>query len=269
MNKISLGNKIIGDESDPYIIAEIGVNHEGSIDAAINLIELAAKGGANAAKFQTYKASKLAIQNSPAYWDLNEESTKSQHELFSKYDKFDCADYERLAEVCKDNGVDFLSTPFDLESVDFLDPLVPFFKIASADITNIPLLRRVAAKGKPVIISTGASTIGEIASALNELNRHGSKEIALLHCVLNYPTPNERAYLGTIQDLKERFPNTVVGYSDHTVPDDSMFVVTTAISMGARIIEKHFTDDRSKKVTIIIILWIKNCSLNFAIMLVN
>ena len=153
---IKLGDRIISSESKPYIIAEIGVNHEGSMDQAKRLIDLAKEGGADAAKFQTYKADTLASKQSPAYWDLTKESTKSQHELFKKYDAFNPDDYLRLAQYCNNQNIDFLSTPFDDDSIDFLEPVMPFFKIASADITSIPLLRKIAKKNKAIVLSTGA-----------------------------------------------------------------------------------------------------------------
>ena len=229
---------------DPYVIAEIGVNHEGSLEKAKELIELAKKGGANAAKFQSYKASKLASIHSPSYWDLSKERIESQHELFSKYDHFSENEYVKLAQHCSDIGIDFLSTPFDLEAVDFLDHLMPLYKIASADITNLPLLRRIAKKQKPVILSTGASKVWEIALAIAELRKNGAQSIALLHCVLNYPTENQHANLNMIHELKHYFPECLIGYSDHTIPDKDMSVLTTAYLLGAGIIEKHFTDNK-------------------------
>ena len=153
MNSIKLGNSIINKKSKPYIIAEIGVNHEGSLEKAKELIELAAKGGANAAKFQTYKANKLASKTSPAYWDLKKEPTKSQFKLFQKFDTFSTKDYKELANYCKKLRINFLSTPFDLEAASFLSNLVPAFKIASADLTNFPLLKKCASFNKPVILS--------------------------------------------------------------------------------------------------------------------
>ena len=133
-NSLRLGSRIITEESRPYIIAEIGVNHEGSLKKAEELINLAKEGGADAVKFQTYKAEKLASKNSPAYWDTRKEKTKSQFQLFKKYDNFEKKDYIHLYNYSKNKEIDFLSTPFDLDSIDFLDSLVPFYKVASADI---------------------------------------------------------------------------------------------------------------------------------------
>jgi sialic acid synthase SpsE len=244
-NSIILGNRIINSRSKPYIIAEIGVNHEGSIDQAKRLIDLAKQGGADAAKFQSYKAHTLASKHSPAYWDTSKEPTPSQFVLFQKYDNFEPDDYIKLAEHCKENEIDFLSTPFDDTAIDFLDSIVPFFKIASADLTNTPFLRKVAAKGKPVVLSTGASTLGEIDLAIDVLTRAGCKDLALLHCILNYPTENKNAHLRMIEGLKRAYPNHVVGFSDHTLPDDAMTSLVTAYLLGAAIIEKHFTHDKT------------------------
>ena len=243
--EIRLGSKLITDESLPYIIAEIGVNHGGDLALAKKLIELAKEGGADAAKFQTYKADRIASKNSPAYWDLSKEPTTSQHQLFQKYDAFGPDEYRTLAKHCESIGIDFVSTPFDSGAVELLNPLMPFFKIASADLTNVPMLRQVANTGKPVVLSTGASTSEEVKTAVETLRRAGCSQLSLLHCVLNYPTADENAHLGMISGLRQDYPSLVIGYSDHTVPDPSMTACTTAYLLGARIIEKHFTHDKS------------------------
>ena len=138
---MQIGSRFVGPETLPYIIAEIGVNHEGSLEKAKELIDLAKKSGGHAAKFQSYKASTIASRHSPAYWDLKEEPTKSQFELFQKYDVFNSREYQILADYCRKVGIDFLSTPFDLDFVDSLDSLMSAFKVASADITKVHLLR--------------------------------------------------------------------------------------------------------------------------------
>jgi len=242
---IALGTKLINSQSAPYVIAEIGVNHEGSLEQAKRLIDLAKKGGADAAKFQSYKAGKLASKHSPSYWDTSKEPTRSQHELFKKFDNFSSEDYIALAKHCQQVDIDFLSTPFDDDAIEFLNPLVPFFKIASADITNIPFLRKVASKRKPVVLSTGASTLSEVDIAVETLDRAGCESVALLHCILNYPTTNAHAHLRMIEGLKRAYPNHVIGYSDHTLPDESMTPLLTAHLLGAVILEKHFTHDKT------------------------
>ncbi len=230
----------------PYIIAEIGVNHECSIKMAKELILSAKKGGAQAVKFQTYKAEKIVKKNSKAYWDLKKEKTKNQYELFSKLDKFNLEDYKKLYEYSKKIKIDFLSTPFDLESVDILKSLVPAFKISSSDINNFPLIRKIADTKKPVILSTGASNIKEIKRALQILSKN-TKKIVIMHCVLNYPTKDVDANLGMIVDLKKKFPKFLHGYSDHTLPSYNMINLTTAFMLGAKVIEKHFTNNKKLK----------------------
>tara|TARA_Y100001935_G_C17303362_1_gene510706 strand:- start:1066 stop:2145 length:1080 start_codon:yes stop_codon:yes gene_type:complete len=245
INNIKLGNRLVTSESKPYIIAEIGVNHEGSLDKAKDLIDLAKEGGADAAKFQSYKAETLASKHSPAYWDTTKEPTQSQHELFKKYDQFEPDDYISLYEHCKNNKIDFLSTPFDDDAIEFLDPIIPFFKIASADITNMPFLRKIAAKGKPIVLSTGASNTEEIDIAILTIKNAGCPDLALLHCILNYPTLFEQAHLRMIKGLSKKYPDHIIGYSDHTLPDDSMTSLVSAHLLGAVIIEKHFTHDKN------------------------
>src|SRR5215212_7379523 len=240
-----LAARVVTEKSPPYVIAEIGVNHGGSLDLALQLIDLAKAGGADAAKFQTYKADTLASKHSPAYWDLSKEPTTSQHKLFQKYDSFGPSEYRALAKHCEEVEIDFVSTPFDKSAVELLDPLMPFFKIASADLTNTPLLRQVAETGKPVVLSTGASTAQEVHHAVTTLRSAGCEELSLLHCVLNYPTADENAHLGMITGLRRDYPELVIGYSDHTVPDEAMTALTASYLLGARVIEKHFTHDKS------------------------
>lgn len=235
----------VGSVLDPYIIAEIGVNHAGSMELAKRLIDEAVEGGAHAAKFQTYKADRLASKYSPAYWDRSKEPTETQFKLFQKFDSFGPEQYQQLAAYCSEKGIHFISTPFHDEAVDELDPLVPVFKIASADVTNVPLLRKVGATNKPVIMSTGASTLAEIEFAVNTLYEAGAKEIALLHCVLNYPTPHEDAQLWHIDSLKRAFPLLAIGYSDHVPPTVGMPAMEVASLRGAVILEKHFTHDKT------------------------
>lgn len=234
---------------DPYIIAEIGMNYEGSMERAKAMISAVARAGGHAAKFQTYKADTLASRDhSPAYWDTSQEATPSQHELFQRFDAFGPDEYRELADHCAAEGVDFMSTPFDFEAVDFLEPLVPQFKVASADLTNVPLLRRIAQTGKPVIASVGAATLDEIRDALQVLRSAGATQIALLHCVLRYPTPPEVANISAIRTLIEQFGDEVtIGYSDHVppTPEGRVPALMLALGYGASILEKHYTDDRN------------------------
>jgi sialic acid synthase SpsE len=234
---------------NPYIIAEIGVNHAGSMEKAKEMIKSVADNGGHAAKFQTYKAEKIATENySPSYWDLNEEPSTSQYQLFKKFDSFGEKEYKELENYCKKCGIDFMSTPFDLDAVDMLDGMQDAFKIASADITNIPLLKKVAKINKPIIMSTGASTRSEIDYALEILKENGATNVSLLHCVLNYPTPQKNAQLQQIDNLIQNFGRDyTIGYSDHVKPneDGTMPALEIAVLRGCTIIEKHFTYDKT------------------------
>lgn len=227
----------------PYIIAEAGVNHEGSIDTAKRLCDKAVQGGADAIKFQTYKADTIASKDSPAYWDTTKEPTMSQHELFTKHDKFWKSEMQELKNYCDEIGIEFMSTPFDIESATFLNDMMDVFKISSSDLTNKPFIEYICHFGKPIILSTGASSLSEIAEAVSWIEAKGNS-LALLHCVLNYPTPDKNANLGMILDLKTRFPDKIIGYSDHTLPGD-MKVCEIAALLGSVIIEKHFTHDKT------------------------
>lgn len=237
----------------PYIIADVGVNFydtakaEGisPLQAAKKYIFEAKNAGIDAVKFQSYKADTIVSKNSPAYWDLSKEPTPTQHELFKKHDGFDQEDYQHLCDYCKELEIDFMSTPFDFESADFLEDMVSVYKISSSDLNNIPFLRHIARKGKPIFLSVGASYLSEIEEAVRVLTDEGCPDICLMHCVLSYPTKNEDANLNMIKTLKRIFPNTRIGYSDHTMPDKTMTILTTAYLFGAEVIEKHFTLDKS------------------------
>jgi N-acetylneuraminate synthase len=233
---------------NPYLIAEIGMNYEGSIDRAKAMIEQVARAGGHAAKFQTYKADKLAAKHtSPAYWDTTKEPTQSQHELFQRFDAFGADEYAELAAHANSLGIDFMSTPFDLDAVDYLTPLMPVTKVASADLTNIPLIRKIAKTQNPVVMSVGAGSHAEMERAIVEVLEGGAPRLTLLHCVLNYPTPRENAQLSQIKVLQERYGDRVsIGYSDHVRPEDdgSLPALEIAALHGARVIEKHFTDNK-------------------------
>jgi len=230
-----------------FFIAEAGVNHHNKISLAEKIIKQASLGGANAIKFQTYKAEKLASKNSPYYWDLKQVKEKSQYKLFKKFDHFNQEDYFKLKKICDHYKIIFSSTPFDLESVEMLDKIVPFFKIASADLTNLPLIEKIAKTKKPILISTGASNINEIKFINNFLNKNFPKnEKIFMHCILSYPTNYLDANLQFINILKKELKSEYIGYSDHTMPDKDLIVLTTAYLQGARVIEKHFTEKSLK-----------------------
>jgi len=227
----------------PLVIAEAGVNHEGSIELARRLIDEAVEGGAQAIKFQTYKAETLAVKQSPVYWDTTLEPTPSQFELFKKYDKFWKKEFEQLKTYCDKAGIEFLSTPFDAESASFLNDLMEVYKISSSDLNNFPFIRLIAGFKKPILLSTGGADLGEIEQTVSFIKDFGNP-LSLMHCVLNYPTAHDHANLGMIVGLKKSFPNLLIGYSDHTLPDN-MDILITATLLGSGIIEKHFTFDKN------------------------
>ena len=227
----------------PYVIAEIGVNHEGSMKLAKRLVDEAKNGGADAVKFQSYKAETLTSKDSPAYWDTTKEPTTSQYKLFKKYDSFWVGEMQELKNYCDSIDIEFMSTPFDMESADFLNDMMDIYKISSSDLTNKPFVEYLCKFNKPIILSTGASSLHEIQEAVSWIEKFGNP-LALLHCVLNYPTVDKNANLGMILDLKTKFPDKIIGYSDHTLPKD-MKVCEMATMLGSVIIEKHFTHDKT------------------------
>lgn len=232
-----------------YLIAEIGVNYYdiaiekkiSNMDAAKLMILEASKAGVDAVKFQTYKSGTLAAKKSPSYWDQNEEPTKSQYELFRKFDSFGKKEYMELAEYSKQCKIDFLSTPFDFESADYLYEMMDVYKISSSDLNNLPFIEYISAKNKPILLSIGASTEDEIELAVRTIRKNNTKELTLLHCVLEYPTPYEHANLLKIRTLSEKYFDCIIGYSDHTKPDEYSDVIKVANVLGAQVIEKHFT----------------------------
>jgi len=229
----------------PFMIAEIGVNHEGNIDNAYKMIDECKKNNITAVKFQTYKAEKIAAVNSKAYWDTNFESSTSQFKLFKKYDNFNESDYEKIANYCYKKNIIFMSTAFDHDSAIYINNHVDIHKISSSDITNIPLIRLIAGFGKPIILSTGASSIDEIDKAVKLIKSINFNTLCLLHCVLKYPTVSKDAFLDRIPLLGKRFIDCVPGYSDHTLPKNNLLALQIAHSMGAIVIEKHYTFDKS------------------------
>lgn len=225
------------------IIAEAGVNHNGDINLAKKLIEQAAKAGADVVKFQTFKANScVSVSAKKAKYQL--ETTAKEESQLEMIEKLELS-YEshfELMKHCKKHGIAFLSTPFDLESVEFLRGLdLPYFKIPSGEITNLPYLKAVAKCKKKVLLSTGMANLGEIEAALEILRKNGTRNITLLHCNTEYPTPFEDVNLNALKTLKEAF-KLEVGYSDHT---EGIVASLGAVALGAVVIEKHFTLDKT------------------------
>lgn len=237
------------------LIAEIGVNYYDiatklnitNMEAAKLMIKEARAAGIHAVKFQTYKAGTLAAKASPYYWDITEEPTRSQYELFCKFDSFGYKEYKELKEYSDEVGIEFLSTAFDFESADYLDELMNVYKISSSDLSNIPFIEYQAKKNKPILLSVGASNEDEIDRALKAIRDNTDAPVCLLHCVLEYPTPLEDANLLKIASLKEKYKDVYIGYSDHTKPTEDCDVIKTAYNLGAQLVEKHFTLDKTLK----------------------
>lgn len=229
-------------ENRTFIIAEAGVNHNGDIKLAKKLINVAKDAGADAVKFQTFKAENVVIKNAEKA-EYQKETTgirESQYDMIKKLELTE-EDFRELADYAKKEGILFLSSPFDKESVDLLYELdVPAFKVASGEITNFPLLKYIAKKEKPIILSTGMSTLGEVEEALNVIRSEGVRDVVLLHCVSNYPAKIEDINLRAMETLKHAF-KVPVGFSDHTL---DITASIAAVALGACVIEKHFTLDR-------------------------
>lgn len=240
MEKLSLGGRIVGRGEPPYIIAEVGSNHNGDMQLAKQLIDAAKSCGADAVKFQSW--SKSSLISKAEYARHTHYVDRKRHfgtleEMVEKY-QFTPQQHYEIAAYCRKTGVAFLSSCFSPEEVDLLDALdVPAFKIASMDINHLPLLEYVASKKRPVIVSTGMATLSEIERALGVLQQGGVKSVALLHCVSIYPPAYESINLLNIVTLERAF-DVPVGFSDHTL---GTAIPLAAIALGACIIEKHFT----------------------------
>jgi N-acetylneuraminate synthase len=240
---IHIGPRTVGGAASCFIIAEAGVNHNGDLRLAKTLVDIAAGAGADAVKFQTFKADKLVSPAAPkaAYQKAATGETDSQLDMVKKLE-LPFAAFRELADHCRQRGILFLSTPFEQESADFLDELgMPAIKVPSGEITNLPFLAYLAGKGKPLIVSTGMATLAEVETAVQTIRRAGNEQVALLHCVSNYPADPGDCNLRAMQTMATAFA-VPVGYSDHTL---GIEVSLAAVALGASIIEKHFTSDRS------------------------
>jgi N,N'-diacetyllegionaminate synthase len=224
-----------------YIIAEAGVNHNGSFELACKLVDAAKEAGVDCVKFQTFKSKNLVSQSAQkADYQKNNTGSGSQEEMLRKLE-LSYEEFLALKKYCDEKEICFLSTPFDFESISFLDAIeMPFWKIPSGEVTNLPYLITIARTHKPVVMSTGMCDMREIRDAVNALVEYGAGDIKLLHCNTEYPTPFEDVNLRAMQTLKDTF-GYEVGYSDHT---RGIEIPIAAVAMGAVIIEKHFTLDR-------------------------
>lgn len=242
--KFRIGKVEISNERTT-VIAEAGVNHLGRDDYAKKLVDAAVNAGVDIIKFQTYTAEKLTTRNAPRFWNWEGELVQegNQFDSYSNLDKFSRSQYIELVKYCKEKDIEFMSTPFDTDSVDLLMELgVNAFKVASCDITNQPLLRYISQTEKPILLSTGAAEISEIKRAIELITSNNVNEICLMHCTLCYPTNISDANLGALVHLKEEFPDLILGLSDHTLETETP---SYAVMLGARVIEKHFTFDKT------------------------
>jgi N,N'-diacetyllegionaminate synthase len=237
---IHVGGKTISPDSPVFVVAEIGINHGGSLQEAVRLVDAAAESGADAVKFQTFRADQLMVRTGDRFAQ-QDPGAETAYDLFRRME-LSWEEHEKLKKRADEKGVIFLSTPFDEESVDFLDRLgVPAFKVASSDLTHGPLLRRIAGKSKPVFLSTGMSFLNEVADAIQVLTTAGASEMVLLHCVSDYPAAPESLNLRAIRTLQEEF-EFPAGFSDHS---QGILFPLLAVALGALVIEKHFTLDKN------------------------
>ncbi|MFX1385154.1 MAG: N-acetylneuraminate synthase [Promethearchaeota archaeon] len=241
--QIKIGDKLVGDEQKCFIIAEAGVNHDGDIEKAKKLINIAKAAGVDTVKFQTWITEEILTKTvgQAEYQSKNTGIEEPQFDMIKKlelsYDQF-----RELKRYADKKNILFLSTPDDEKSVDFLDEIgVSAFKIGSGELTNILMLKKVAEKNKPIILSTGMANLGEIREAVDVIKNTGNMDLILLHCTTQYPTEYKDVNLRAMIELKKKF-NTIVGYSDHTL---GILVPQLAVSSGAKVIEKHFTYNKN------------------------
>ncbi len=240
---ININGRMVGEGHPAYIIAEMSANHAGSIDRALELVHVAKEAGADCVKIQTYTPDTLTIDCGNEYFQIGKGIWEGEN-LYSLYQKaYTPWEWqERLRDEAAEAGIDFLSTPFDSTSVDFLEKLgVSFYKIASFELVDIPLLEYIAARNKPIVMSTGMGTLEEITEAVSAIYSTGNRQLALMKCSSAYPAKREEMNLGTIRDLRARF-DIPVGLSDHSM---GAYSAVTAVAMGASIIEKHFCISRA------------------------
>lgn len=242
MSKIEIGGRSVGDGAPCYVIAEAGVNHNGDLALGRKLVDAAADAGADAVKFQTYTTERVTVREAPKaqYQIETTGASESQFDMLKRLE-LDEAGHRELLRRAHERGIQFISTPFDELSADFLESLgVPAFKIPSGEITNHPFLAHVAKKGKPMIVSTGTASLAEVSAALNAIRAAGPTPLAVLHCVSAYPAAPADANLRAMKTMADAF-GVPIGYSDHTL---GATVSLAAAALGASIIEKHLTLDR-------------------------
>jgi len=236
MDTFTIGDRSVGPDEPTYIIAEAGSNHNGDLDTAKELIDVAADAGADAVKFQTFRAKDLYVDDRELVDDPDDSTYALLESLEQPYEWIPA-----LYDHCEARDIDFISSPFDAQSAKELAEYVPAFKIASFTLSHHPLLEELAEYNKPIIMSTGAHELSEIKEAVEVLRQNGVENLALLHCVSSYPTPLEEINVRAVQTLQQEF-DTVIGFSDHTI--DPATAPAAAVALGASVVEKHFTLDK-------------------------
>ena len=242
--ELKIGNKSIGNNNPVFIIAELSANHLQNFDLAVDTIKTIKESGADAVKIQTYTPDTITIDSDNEYFQIHQGTLWDGKTLYQLYkEAYSPWEWQpKLKEIAEELGLVFFSSPFDRTAVDFLEEMnVPAYKVASFEITDIPLVEYIASKGKPVILSTGIARLADIEEAVNACKRMGNKQIALLKCTSAYPAPLEEINLRTIPNLADTF-NTIVGLSDHTL---GISVPIASVALGTKIVEKHFILDRN------------------------
>lgn len=239
---VDIAGRSVGTNRPCFIIAEAGVNHNGDLDKALELIDIAAQAGADAVKFQSFTAENVITPDAPkANYQISADASESQYEMVRRLELSPEA-HHTLMDHCRERGILFLSTPFDEQSADMLSDLgLAAFKVASGELTNLPLLVHLARKNQPLIVSTGMASLDEVKTAVTAIRDAGNEQCVLLHCVSNYPADAADANLRAMDTMRKAF-DLPVGYSDHTLGID---VALAAVALGACVLEKHFTVDRS------------------------
>jgi len=241
MTIIRIGNKQVGTNQPCFIIAEAGVNHNGDFEMAKKLVDVAVKAGADAIKFQLLTAKGLYVEDAGKF----KTEWGEEMDIFEVWKKTEIPDawISKLVEYCKEKNIIFFSSVFEERAIDVLNPYVDAFKIGSSEVTHIPLLKKAAKTSKSMIFSVGGAKMSEVEEAVVSIKEEGNNNIAIMYCIAKYPTPLQHANTNAILTLKRRFPELVIGYSDHSM--DPIKVPVAAILQGAKIFEKHFTLSRN------------------------
>lgn len=243
LQTVLAGERVVGTGQPCFVIAEVGVNHNGSLDLALRSIDVAADAGADAVKFQTFRAEKLVTHAAPTarYQAENTGKQQTQFQMLKSLELSE-SDHQVIVEHCRSRGILFMSTPFDEDSATLLNSLgMTIFKVPSGELTNLPLLRQIAGFGRPLVISTGMSNLGDVEAAVAAVESTGNRQIILLHCVSNYPAAAADVNLRAMLSMRAAF-GLPVGYSDHTL---GIEVSLASVALGACVVEKHFTLDRN------------------------